>query len=342
MTDSTYKLYGMLMSPYSMKMRAYFRYRRIPFQWYNDARAEEVARTKVDTYMVPVIQHPDGTFENDSTPIIDKLESRVPQRRTEPENPADAFLAYLIEDFADEWLLWPFFMHRWRNEADQKHNSQWILYEVLGGDVQGEEFAGASEFWADRQTKLVRKLCGSPDVHDLLDASLKTFLGIMEDAVTKGLFFFGSRPSRAEIAIYGVLSQLIQDLTPSVFMRENYTFTTRWISLMDDLSGNEGDWEPLSTDTEKLMSSSVCEILKLSAKYHLPLLQANAKAMSKGDRTFSFDIDGRAFERVAHERHLPCLPALRKRYVELSSESKSALQTILEETGCLNYLAADE
>ena len=38
-----------------------------------------------------------------------KLEESIPTRRTEPENEADAFLAFLIEDFADEWLLWPFF-----------------------------------------------------------------------------------------------------------------------------------------------------------------------------------------------------------------------------------------
>lgn len=73
MPENDYKLYGMLMSPYSMKMRAYLRYRRIAFQWCNDMRAQKVAETKVRTYMVPVIEYPDGTFENDSTPIINKL-----------------------------------------------------------------------------------------------------------------------------------------------------------------------------------------------------------------------------------------------------------------------------
>ena len=158
-TDAMHKLHGMLMSPFSMKLRAYLRYRRIPFQWCNDLQADHIARTKVKTYMVPVIEYPDGTFENDSTPIIDKLESTIAHRRTEPDNEADAFLAYLIEDFADEWLMWPFFMHRWQLPEDQKHNSEWILYEGLKGNIENDEFKAMSEMWAGRQMSLVAKFC---------------------------------------------------------------------------------------------------------------------------------------------------------------------------------------
>ena len=291
--------------------------------------------------MIPVIQYPDSTFENDSTPIIDKLEQTYSERRTEPENEADAFLAYLIEDFADEWLLWPFFMHRWRLDEDKKHNCQWIIYEGLRGNIAHDGFEQMTELWAERQTSLVSKLCGSPDNDAVLDDSLQTFLGIMEKAITQGLFFFGSRPSRAEIAIYGILSQEIQDLTASVFMREKYTFTTRWVSIIDDLSGVEGEWQPLSTDPEKLMASPVADIMKLSGKYHLPLLKANETALANGEKTFSFDIDGTAFKRISHDRHSFCLPALRQRFAQLSDKSKASLNTLLESTGCLKYLMAD-
>ena len=340
MTDSTLELYGMLMSPYSMKMRAYLRYRRIPFNWRTGLIANHIAETKVQTYMIPVIGYPDGTFENDSTPIIDKLEASIAGRRTEPENEADAFLAYLIEDFADEWLLWPFFMNRWRTSADQKHNSHWILYEALHGNLTDGVFEPMAEAWASRQIDLVKRTCGSPANDDILNESLHAFLRVMENAVTNGLFFFGSRPSRAEIAIYGILSQLIQDLSPSADMRENYTFTTRWVSIIDDLSGIDGEWEALSTNPEKLMATPVAEILKMSGKYHLPLFLAYSEAMDNGEQYFSFDIDGQKFERETHERHISCLPALQKRYADLSSESKAALKDVLEESACLNYLAA--
>ena len=57
------------------------------------------------------------------------------------------------------------------------------------------------------------------------------------------------------------------------------------------------------------MASPVAEILKMSGKYHLPLLHANAEALDKGEQYFSFDINGTAFKREAHERHSPCLLA---------------------------------
>ncbi|NQX94408.1 MAG: glutathione S-transferase, partial [Erythrobacter sp.] len=238
-----HKLYGMLMSPFSMKLRAYLRYRRIPFQWCNSIKAHEIAQTKVETYMVPVIEYPDGRFENDSTPIINKLEESIPARRTEPENEADAFLAFLIEDFADEWLLWPFFLLRWHTQADRTFNSEWINYEALHGQGAGDQFSQMSAFWAERQTKLVKLTCGSPENDTVLKDSLAEFLAIMEDAAKSGLFFFGSRPSRAEIAIFGILSQLVQDLTSSSLIRDMAPFTMRWVGIIDDLSGIDGDWE---------------------------------------------------------------------------------------------------
>ncbi len=340
MPEPMHKLHGMLMSPFSMKLRAYLRYRRIPFQWRNSLEAHTIAQTKVETYMVPVIEYPDGRYENDSTPVIDKFEQTYPERRTEPENEADAFLAYLIEDFADEWLLWPFFLYRWRVEADQSFNSQWIVYEALQGHIQNDGFSQMSTSWAKRQVKAMKATCGSPENDDVLQKSLNDFLEILESAMKDGLFFFGSRPSRAEIAIFGVLSQLVQDLSASSLMQENYPFTMRWVGMIDDLSGIDGEWMPLSTDADRFMASPIRKILEQSGKYHLPLLFANGQSLEKGDKKLAFCIDGKSFERAALPRHSSCLSALQERYALLASESKSALAPVLEETGCLEYFKA--
>ncbi len=90
-------------------------------------------------------------------------------------------------------------MHRWRLEP--KTQQPMILYEALQGNVHDDDFATQSEFWANRQIQGIKLLCGSPDYDELLDNSLQAFLSIMEKAVSRRLFFFGSRPSRAEIAI---------------------------------------------------------------------------------------------------------------------------------------------
>lgn len=86
------------------------------------------------------------------------------------------------------------------------------------------------------------------------------------------------------------------------------------------------------------MSSPVRKILDQSAKYHLPLLLANDQALEKGEKRMAFNIDDHSFQRAASPRHLGCLPALKQRYAALSNASQAALDPVLGETGCLEYL----
>ena len=335
-TNPYYTLYGFTMSPFSMKMRSYMRYRRIPFIWVSGERANNVAQSKVETYMVPVLETPDGVFNNDSTHMMNELEYKYQERSTTPDHEADAFLAYLIEDFMDEWLLWPFFVHRWRTDEDRLHNSKWIIYEQFQGNTHHPAFEQMVQFWAQRQVKGMELLAGNSEI---TDDSLDKFLGVTEDIFSNGLFLFGSRPSRADFAIYGILSQLIIDPTPAALLRENFNTTYRWVTLMEDLSGIEGEWTTLSTDADKLNASKIPNILKLSGTYHLPMLQANEKALADGEKYFTVDMDGKAYTRRAHNRHDGCLEALRQHYQKLSDGSKELLDDLLKESGCYNYLS---
>lgn len=337
-TSDHYRLYGFLMSPYSMKMRSYLRYRRIPFEWQTGEVANTIAMTKVDPYMVPVLEYPDGSFAHDSTYLIADLEQRYPERGTTPEDEADAFLAALIEDYADEWLLGPFFLYRWESEEDQQHNSEWIIYEYFRGDIGHDQFRSMAEMWQSRQTKLLPSVSGMPESYEMSKTSLEELLNITEQAFRNRPFFFGSRPTSAEFALFGMFSQLLQDLTANQMMRKHYPFTSRWVGMMDDLSGFEGSWETVSGNTEALTASPIFELLKLSGRYHLPMLTANQAAMEKRQKTYTIEVSGIQYERKTLPRFLPCLPALQDHYNALSESAKKTLYTPLTETGCLPFL----
>ncbi len=74
-----YRLNGALGSPYSLTMRALLRYRRIAHVWVHGADSRD-ALAKVRAPVIPVVEYPDGTFHNDSTPLIYDLEARHPDR----------------------------------------------------------------------------------------------------------------------------------------------------------------------------------------------------------------------------------------------------------------------
>jgi glutathione S-transferase len=115
MTASAYVLIGMPASPYSLKLRALMRYRRLDFVWEMGSPRTSRRKIEVKPPLIPVLMLPeDGSFHVDSTPLAHLLEERHPgQRSVLPPDPVLGFVNHLIEDLADEWLTKAMFHYRW-------------------------------------------------------------------------------------------------------------------------------------------------------------------------------------------------------------------------------------
>ncbi|HEY2068025.1 MAG TPA: glutathione S-transferase family protein [Rhizomicrobium sp.] len=322
--SGVYTIYGGLGSPYSMKMRAILRYRRLPYIWRQMEMGDDRVFKNVKAPVIPVIQYPDGTWHNDSTPMIFALEKAHHERSIVPTDPATAFIAYLLEDFADEWGTKAMFHYRWFRERDQKQMSEWLAFDRLRGHGRETVLNAASAFRARQVGRMALVGCTKENA-PIIEGSTRRILSLFEALVTEQSYLFGSRPSLADFGWFGQLSQLAVDPTPNDLMRAEFPFTWRWIANLDDASGVEGEW----SDTT---APAVRGLLALVNEIYFPFLLANADAVAKGAETFSVALMGKTYTQGAFKYQAKCLAELRAAYAGLSGATKSAVAKLMDVT----------
>lgn len=321
-----YKLNGALGSPYSMKMRALLRYRRIPHLWLHglDSRG---ALAQVKAPVIPVLEYPDGTFHNDSTPLIYDLEARHAGRSVIPPDPARAFLAHLLEDFADEWVTKAMFGYRWLEEVDQIQMSRWLAFDALkGGGLETSQ--GYAEQFRARQVGRMEIVGCTPENFPLIEATTRRLLDALEAHVVERHCLFGTRPSLAEFSLFGQLSQLGVDPTAQAMMRADYPYVYRWLLHIDDMSGLEGEWDA----PDAPYAPVVHEMLAIAGQVYAPFLLANAAAAAAGEERFRIDVDGMPYEQGTFRYQVKCLADLRARHAALPESAREVLEPILQPT----------
>lgn len=337
MSEQTYRILGGLGSPYSMKMRAILRYRRLPHVWVqlNDRNAYEIANVK--PAVIPIIRFPDGILRNDSTPMIFELERLHPGLRSVvPDDEAQAFLAFLLEDMADEWGTKMMFHYRWFRERDQKQMSSWLAFDRLAG--QGvESISRHAANFSERQVGRMALVGCTPANQPLIEETAHRVLALLEAHVTEEQYLFGSRPSLADFGWMGQLSQLAVDPTPAEMMRETAPYTFRWLAQLDDASGVEGEWR----DPQAPLSPAVKGLLKMAGEVYFPFLLANEAALKRGEQSFSFKALGMSYEQATFKYQVKCLNELRSRFAMLGAGARARLDPVLRDAGCLGVLSVN-
>lgn len=330
--ERTYRLIGNIGSPYSMKMRAVLRYRRIPFVWVNRDRkvSEEIAHVKPP--VIPVLQYPeDGSYHVDSTPMAYDLEKRHPGVRSiMPDDPGLAFLSHLIEDMADEWVTKMMFLYRWWRKADQDYCSTWLAH-MMAVPIRREDLEPMAKWFAERQVGRM-PLVGCTEVtRPIIEKSFLEVLDTLERNLERSVYLFGSRPALADFGLFGQLYQLSHDPTSQGVMREKAPGVCAWISRLDDASGEEGgEW----LDPREPLPAAVMELLYMAGRVYLPFLVANATAFQKGEERFSLTLMDRPYEQGTFKYQVKCLNWLREEYAGLEGEARDRVDAALRETAC--------
>ena len=331
------RLVGATASPYTQKMLALLRYRRLPYAviWGEPtAVCEKLGVVPPKPALLPTI-----LFEGeegiaavcDSTPIIRRLEESYHGRSVLPDDPALAFIDYLIEDFADEWGTKYMFHYRWYFEADADKAGS-VLPLALDTALSAEKLKAAKEFFAQRQIGRLFVVGSSDTTAPVIDASYRRFLSAMERHLANQPFMLGHRPAAGDFGLHGQLTQLVGfDPTPRAIAHELSPRTIAWVDRGYDLSGiepSDADWVRLEQQPESLRG-----LMEEIGRVYVPAQLANARAAQAGEKDWQCEIDGAVWAQRTFPYQVKCLHWTREYYGALGSDDRARIDGFLDGTG---------
>ncbi len=325
-----YRIFGAEVSPYSVKVRSYFRYKRIPHEWIvRDTATMGEYQRYAKLPIIPLVVAPDGTALQDSTPILEALEERFPEPSIHPGDAVAAFVSALIEEFADEWGNKWMFHYRWAREVDRLSASKRIVRAMMP-DAEGEAFEKAAAGIRERMVGRVWFVGSSPQTAAQIEDSYRRAVAQLEAHLASRPYLFGARPAFGDFGLWGQLYNLWTDPTPGAHLRETAPAVVAWCERMLEPKGL-GDFEAW-----RALAPTLAPFLKEQvAGLFLPWSLANAAAIEAGSEEFTVELEGRPWTQKPQKYHAKSLKALRGKYAAAASP---ALDAALEAVGCLSAL----
>ena len=323
-----YRIIGAEMSPYSVKVRSYFRYKAIPHQWVlrnaaSQADYEKYARMPI----IPLVVTPDGKGIQDSTPIIDAMEKLYPAPSIHPDDGIASFVSALIEEFGDEWGNKWMFHYRWAREVDQVSSAGRIA-RMRGPKAAEQEHAAFTEKVRARMVDRVWFVGSNEMTAPQIEAGFMDMLGLLDSHLAGRPFLFGGRPAFGDFGLWGQIYQMWTDPTAGAIIGGGAPHVLDWVQRMlwPKAEGEFEAWPTLEPTLMPILTEQV------GAQF-MPWTCANEKALTEAREEFSVTLGDKIWTQKPQKYHARSLGMLRAKYAAVAD--KTALDPVLEAAGCL-------
>jgi len=330
---NTYQIFGSELSPYSVKVRSYFRYKAIPHEWLvrGPSNAAEYQR-HAKLPLIPLVVTPEETAMQDSTPILEAMERRFPEPSIQPAEPVAAFVSALLEEYADEWGNKWMFHYRWAYEPDQWSCAERIARDQTPAGASDEQVRGMAMAVRERMLPRIGFVGSSDLTRGTIEQSFERTLALVEAHLARRPFLFGARPAFADFGLFAQLYESLTDPTPGALIRARAPRTQAWILRMLEPKGS-GAFEPWSA-----LEPTLAPLLREEVgALFLPWSTANARAIEANVETMEVELAGRRWAQKPQKYHARSLAALRARYAAVAD--RSALDRVLQTADCRRWLA---
>jgi glutathione S-transferase len=328
-----YRIFGAEMSPYSVKVRSYFRYKGIPHQWVlRNAASQPEFEKYAKMPIIPLVVTPEGTGIQDSTPMIEQIERRHPEPSIHPDEPVTRFISALIEEFGDEWGNKWMFHYRWARDVDQRCSAGRIA-RMRAPKANEQELTAFAEQVRVRMVERVWFVGSNELTASQIETGFVDMLGLLDHHLTTRPYLFGGRPAFADFGLWGQFYELWTDPTAGALIEGNAPHVLDWIHRML-WPRSEGPFETWSALAPTLMPILTKQVGRQFWTWTL----ANEKALAEGQDEFSATLGDKVWIQKPQKYHARSLGMLRAKSAEIAD--KRDLDLILAAAGCLAGLRA--
>lgn len=325
--SSPHRIFGIEMSPYSVKVRSYFRYKAIPHEWIVrnvETQAEYQKYAKLP--IVPLVVTPQGEGVQDSTPILERIEAAHPEPSIHPADPVSGFVSALLEEFGDEWGNKWMFHYRWARDVDQICSAGRIARAMMPG-ASDEQHAGMTAQIRERMVGRVWFVGSSAQTAPQIEASFRDATLLLDAHLATRPYLFGARPSFGDFGLFAQLYEAWTDPTPGAWIEGRAPRVLDWLHRML-WPRAEGDFEPWAR-----LEPTLAPLLERHVgRLFLPWSVANAAAIAAGSEEFTVALDGASWTQKPQKYHAKSLAALRTKHAAIAD--RAALDAVLERVGC--------
>jgi glutathione S-transferase len=323
-----YRIIGAEMSPYSVKVRSYFRYKDIPHQWVlRNAASQAEYEKHAKIPVIPLVVTPEGTGIQDSTPIIDQMEKKFPEPSIHPDDPVARFMSILIEEFGDEWGNKWMFHYRWARDIDQRASAGRLARMRLPRASESEHDALTGQVRA-RMTDRVWFVGSNETTAPQIEGGFREMLDLLDAHLATRRYLFGGRPAYGDFGLWGQFYELWKDPTTGALIEGGAPHVLEWIHRMlwPKADGAFENWTALAPTLMPILTKQV-------GRLFWPWTLANEKALADGTEEFSVRLGNDVWTQKPQKYHARSLAMLRAKYA--NTTDKRDLDMILAAAGCL-------
>lgn len=227
------QLLGWDVSPYTAKVRSYFNYKNIPYD-YRPPNAYTLSRKvqpAVGKIIMPTVFRSDGTVLQDSSHIIDIYEVENQTKPVFPATPKQAFTSMIVELFADDWLPMASLHYRWNYQGNLSFIIDEFGKNALPYFPSFIQRAVAKQF-AKKLSGYLPILGITKKMEPKLEAVLENMLSLLDKHFKSYTFLLGGQPTIGDFALYGQLyAHLHRDPVP-VNLISKYKHLHSWLMTM--------------------------------------------------------------------------------------------------------------